>query len=279
MDTAPAQLDDQLRRLEERLCEQEPAPSELVRECVQSARSRFAGARIRAFVPILVERAVRSQLRTVAGEPATIGFDLGSGPAHDRVRPYRGAMWLRTWAWWTAKHLLSDELPRRWAHTRGVAHQAKEISWALAPEDRETLIAAAWLHDIGYAEIVIDTGFHQLDGARYLERHETPRRVCALVAHHAGAAAVAEQIGLSCALSAYPDELGPVRDALWYCDMTTSPDGVPVSYEDRMVELRARRGPEDPAVRALAVNGDERAAAVRRTEQLLGHVERTTDRV
>ena len=30
------------------------------------------------------------------------------------------------------------------------------------------MTAAAWLHDIGYAPAVDDTGFHPLDGARYL---------------------------------------------------------------------------------------------------------------
>ncbi len=63
---------------------------------------------------------------------------------------------------------------------------------------------------------------------------------------------------------------GPVRDAPWYCELTTSPDGLPVSLRTRMVELRARRGPDDPVVRALAVNGAERAGAVRRiASQLL----------
>ena len=62
---------------------------------------------------------------------------------------------------------------------------------------------------------------------------------------------------------------GPVRDALWYCDLTTSPDGLPVSLRTRIVELCARRGPDDPVVRALADNGAERAGAVRRTESLL----------
>ncbi|MFD5089907.1 hypothetical protein ACFWMR_04860 [Amycolatopsis thailandensis] len=64
-----------------------------------------------------------------------------------------------------------------------------------------------------------------------------------------------------------------MRDALWFCDMTTSPDGEPVSYTERLAELRIRRGPDDPVVRALAVNGAERAAAVHRTEQLLRRTE------
>jgi hypothetical protein len=51
--------------------------------------------------------------------------------------------------------------------------------------------------------------------------------------------------------------------------MTTSPDGRSVSFADRIREIRARHQSADPVVRALDINGSERAAAVRRTEQLL----------
>ncbi|TVT24696.1 HD domain-containing protein [Amycolatopsis acidiphila] len=176
---------------------------------------------------------------------------------------------LLTWSWYTAKRLLAEELPRRWAHTRGVAHRAAEVARMLPREDRQILAASAWLHDIGYAENLVDTGFHQLDGARYLVAQGVPRRVCALVAHYAGAVAVAEIRGLSAELEPFEDEGGPVRDALWYCDMTTAPDGTPVSFSERMRELRARRSADDPVIHALDRNEDERAAAVRRTEELL----------
>jgi hypothetical protein len=39
--------------------------------------------------------------------------------------------------------------------------------------------------------------------------------VCALVAHHAGAAAVADLVGLAGPLAAFDDERTAVRDALW----------------------------------------------------------------
>jgi hypothetical protein len=178
-------------------------------------------------------------------------------------------MALRIWARHTAKRHLAGELPRRWAHTEGVARRAANVGAMFAPPERDVLEAAAWLHDIGYANKLAETGFHQLDGANFLVAHGVPRRVCALVAHHAGASAVADELGLSAELSAFEDEQSPVRDALWYCDMTTSPGGRPVGYADRMAELRARRGQDDPVVRALVVNGGARTAAVRRTERLL----------
>ena len=78
----------------------------------------------------------------------------------------------------------------RWRHTIGVARRAEELTATLGDEDCEILLAAAWLHDIGYADQVTDTGFHPLDGARYLDRLGWPRRISAIVAHHSDAASV-----------------------------------------------------------------------------------------
>ena len=182
---------------------------------------------------------------------------------------YRDSTPLDTWARDTAGRLLARDLPRRWAHSQGVARKAEATALVLAPADRPVLVAAAWLHDIGYAAALARTGLHQLDGARNLAQLGAPPRVCGLVAHHSGADAVAALVGLGAQLARFPDERGPVRDALWYCDLTTSPDGLPVSYRTRLIELRARRRPDDPVIRALADNGEERAAAIRRTEARL----------
>ncbi|TDD11295.1 HD domain-containing protein, partial [Kribbella turkmenica] len=55
-----------------------------------------------------------------------------------------------------ARRLLADELPRRWAHTQGVAARARELATMLG--DRAELIeAAAFLHDIGYSSAVRST--------------------------------------------------------------------------------------------------------------------------
>jgi hypothetical protein len=243
-----------VRRIEERLGRAD-VPRSVLDECVRDACSNFEHARVRLFVPVLVERAVRARIGWLA--------DAGDVPLAD--------VSLRTWAWLTARHLLAEELPRRWAHTWGVARRAQQIAPALPAGERDVLVASAWLHDIGYATVVAATGMHQVDGARYLVGRGVPFRVAALVAHHAGAAAVADLTGLADALAVYEDEHTAVRDALWYCDMTTSPDGRPVTFPERMRELRGRRAADDPVVRALEVNEPERAAAVRRTEDLLRH--------
>ncbi|MFD6855509.1 HD domain-containing protein [Streptomyces diastaticus] len=59
-------------------------------------------------------------------------------------------------------------------------------SAAVSEADRDLLVAAAWLHDIGYAPELRDTGSHPLDGARHLESLGAPARLVRLVAHHSG---------------------------------------------------------------------------------------------
>ncbi|WP_349497869.1 HD domain-containing protein [Actinoallomurus iriomotensis] len=66
-----------------------------------------------------------------------------------------------SWARDLARQLLERPLPRRWAHTQGVAGRAESLAG-----EADLLAAAAWLHDIGYSPEVVDTGFHPLDGAR-----------------------------------------------------------------------------------------------------------------
>jgi hypothetical protein len=51
---------------------------------------------------------------------------------------------------------------------QGVVRQAQEVSAILPAEEREVLVAAAHLHDLGYAPALVETGFHALDGARHL---------------------------------------------------------------------------------------------------------------
>jgi len=190
------------------------------------------------------------------------------GPTVSPGDAYPNGAPLEEWARSTARRLLAD-LPRKWTHSQAVGHKAERVALVIEPVDRPALIAAAWLHDIGYADVVRRSGLHQLDGARHLSQLGVPARVCALVAHHSGAASVAALMGLGPQLAEFPDERGPVRDALWYCDLTTSPRGLHVTLRARTAELRARRSPDDPVVRALADNGAEREGAVRRTESLL----------
>jgi HD superfamily phosphodiesterase len=66
-------------------------------------------------------------------------------------------------------------LGRRWCHVQAVAARAAELADAVPVEDRDTLVASVWLHDIGDAPDLAVTGLHPVDGARYLRDHDGRR--------------------------------------------------------------------------------------------------------
>ena len=94
-------------------------------------------------------------------------------------------------------------------------------------------------------------------------------RVVNLVARHSYAILEAELRGLGRPLAAFPDERGALRDALWYCDLTTSPDGEPVRAGDRIAEIKQRYGAGHIVTRFITEGAPELLAAVERTERRL----------
>jgi hypothetical protein len=164
--------------------------------------------------------------------------------------------------------MLLADLGLRWHHARGVARQAQRVSQALDEEDRPYLVAAAWLHDIGYAPTLAATAFHPLDGARHV-RALGQERLARLVAYHSSARWEAEALGLSDDLAAFPREDSPTADALTYCDMTTSPTGQPITLADRLAEIAERYGAEHLVVQCLQRAHDHLAGTVQRTEERL----------
>jgi putative nucleotidyltransferase with HDIG domain len=167
-----------------------------------------------------------------------------------------------------ARYLLAGR-EDRWRHTIGVAARAEEVAATVAAEDRGLLVAAAWLHDIGYADALVVTGLHSLDGADHLVRTGWPYRLAALVAHHSGAAYVAEVQGLADALGRYDREDSAVTDALTYADQTTGPLGQRVDVHDRIAEVLRRHGPLSAQAKAYPV----------RAPYLLGVAERVRQRL
>jgi putative nucleotidyltransferase with HDIG domain len=174
---------------------------------------------------------------------------------------------LGTIAQLTAARLVGP-LGDRWLHTVGVARCAAELAEVLCLEADE-LVAAAWLHDIGYARAAAVTGFHPLDGARYLAEQLWPMRIAGLVAHHSGARFVAAARGLDRALAAYPDEGGRMADALTYADQTVGVTGERLTVGERRAEMLRRHGAESWNAKVDHLRAPHLRAAVARIEHEL----------
>jgi hypothetical protein len=177
---------------------------------------------------------------------------------------------LRTWAFAVAREELSSTLPRRWAHSQGVERRASVLAQAAA--DAELLHAAAVLHDVGYAPRIATTGFHPLDGARFLrDVHQTDDRLVRLVANHSFALLEAEERGLRSQLETeFPLLQDPfLVDALVWCDMTTTPDGQPTTAAERITEIISRYGPDSLVGCFIRRAAPEIHDAVERVETVL----------
>ncbi|MGC5535442.1 HD domain-containing protein [Streptomyces sp. SR-10] len=175
------------------------------------------------------------------------------------------------WAMEVAGAELCSPLPRRWAHTQGVAERAIEVREVLGA-GAGLLHAAATLHDVGYAPRLAKTGFHPLDGARFLrDEHRADERLVRLVANHSFALLEAEERGLHEELAAeFPLLEEPLLvDALVYCDMTTTPDGDRTTAQDRVAEIRSRYGDDSVVGRFIRRAAPEIFASVERVEAAL----------
>jgi HD domain-containing protein len=176
-------------------------------------------------------------------------------------------MTLEEWATAQAERLLAP-MGDRWLHVQAVARKAHRMASVLPANDGEALVAAAFLHDIGYAPSLDWLGFHPVDGARFL-RAQGRERLASLVAHHSGARFEAEERGLVEELAAFPVEDGPVMDALTFADMTIGPAGQPMTLDERISEIRDRYPQDDPVHRAIVRARPLLQAAIDRTQQRL----------
>jgi hypothetical protein len=145
------------------------------------------------------------------------------------------------------------------------AHRVGEV---ISADDPDVLIAASYLHDIGYAPALMRTRFHPVDGAMHL--HELgEERLAGFVAYHSGAEAEARLRGLGDQLGQFQRERSEVADALTYCDVTTAPDGSMIDLEDRFADVEDRRDADDPVVVSLRLARPEIERAVDAIEALL----------
>ena len=180
------------------------------------------------------------------------------------------------WARAQADQLLRP-LGSRWLHTVAVADEASLLAESLQGRDGDRLVAAAYLHDVGYAPHLVITEFHALDGAVWLTGLVEPE-VVALVAHHSCAWVEAEIRGLSAQLEEMPRPNLELLDALTYCDMTSGPEGQSVDVDERINEVMRRYGPGSLVTQSIEAAADYLRDAVARAQardgQSLGRVHR-----
>lgn len=86
--------------------------------------------------------------------------------------------------------LLTSLTHRRQVHSRAVGRKAASFAMLVQAHLRADLVVAATLHDIGYSHP--STGFHPIDGARFLAEQGFSQIVCHLVAHHSASSLEAE---------------------------------------------------------------------------------------
>ncbi|HZR43551.1 MAG TPA: HD domain-containing protein [Ktedonobacteraceae bacterium] len=156
---------------------------------------------------------------------------------------------------------------------QGVVKRAEQVSKLFSEVDQQYLMAAAYLHDIGYSPVIKNTGFHPLDGAKYILNNLGDMRLAALVAHHSESRFEATLRGLSEELDSYPCEHSAVTDALIYCDMTTNGIGRHVILKERLADILHRYNETDIVIRALRQARPYWALAVARTQRRLHRYE------
>jgi hypothetical protein len=173
---------------------------------------------------------------------------------------------------WAKKQasLLLPPLGDRWLHVQGVVERAQWVSQVLnTDEDRLYLVAAAYLHDIGYAPALKCTGLHPLDGAWYIHSALGNERLASLVAHHSEARFEAQLRGYAPDLKVFPREQSAVADALMYCDITTDATGKRVSLKQRIADIVRRYGETDVVIQALQQARPYWSLAIARTQSRL----------
>ncbi|WP_331489853.1 HD domain-containing protein [Streptomyces sp. Go40/10] len=163
-----------------------------------------------------------------------------------------------------AESLLAP-LEHRWLNTQAVAVRAHQVAPAVSRADRDLLVAAAWLHDIGHAPEVCDTGFHALDGARHLESLGAPARLVRLVAQYSGVVYEGERRGLWAEPAVHGREDSALLDALVFADMTTGPAGQSVDIDTRIDDMLLRHEPGSEVHNAISKARPYLGAAVERT--------------
>lgn len=174
-----------------------------------------------------------------------------------------------SWASDTVDRQLATS-PARLAHSRLVAEQVAKVAHVLSEPWRSAVSEAALLHDVGYAPALIDTGFHPLDGARWLRSQGRRPEVCRLVAWHTRARTEARLRGLEGPLLAeFPPPPAIAQAVLTWADLTSSPTGEECSPAIRISDILRRYGPDSLVHQATLANEAELVEDARSVDDLV----------
>lgn len=144
---------------------------------------------------------------------------------------------------------LAPALGSRWLHLEAVGQAAARLP--LPGAESDAVVAAAWLHDIGYAPRLRRTGMHAIDGALFLDLLGAPTELVSLVAFHTGAEYEAHERGLVDQLIQFDPPSQHLLESLTYVDLTTDVDGQPVTVQERVHGILTRYEPQHPVHRAV----------------------------
>ncbi len=147
--------------------------------------------------------------------------------------------------------LLLQGQDQRLAHVAAAAKAASYVALRVPSSQADTIVAAAWLHDIGFATSLRRSGFHPLDGAIYLQDLGWGAPVVSLVAHHSHSRVLAAHLHLGSALAAFPEPDEMSAHVLAYADVVAGADGRGATLSERVSDLRRKaRGAGEEYVRA-----------------------------
>jgi hypothetical protein len=176
------------------------------------------------------------------------------------------------WDCTVARHLAAEMLSGagdRWLHVQTVARTVEHL--VPASEVPDDVVAAAWLHDIGYAPELVMTGMHAVDGAAFLDRAGAPTGVVSLVAFHTGAEFEADERGLVDALAQFDRPEQEELDLLILADLVSSPTGARVTVRERLDEILKRYEPQHPVHWAVTRSRPYLEECAARASARVGH--------
>ncbi|WP_082567068.1 HD domain-containing protein [Janibacter sp. Soil728] len=167
-----------------------------------------------------------------------------------------------------AMTLLEGVEPRR-THVRGVGELAESAHRKHPDLVAVGVVAAAWLHDVGYASLAVKTGFHPFDGANFLRSRGWSPQVCNLVAFHTGSETEAEERGIEKVLISFERPSEPDLDMLTLFDLSVGPEGQSLSPKERVNEILHRYEGHDPVHRAVRRSGRDLIESANRARKRL----------